>query len=228
VICSLLASCKKKKEPESSVLGLDYYPTKLGRFVVYDVDSTVYNDLTLDTTYYKYRIKEKLADSFTDNQGKPAMRMERYIKMYNPNKSYDSIPYSIKEVWMVNADLKNIQAVESNIRYTKIIFPVALNSSWNGNVSNTLGENDYSYFYVDRVETINGKSLNAVLEVKQKDEKTLISKQYYIEKYAKNVGLVYKEIQDIYSNAVVAGVPIEQRIEKGIIYKQTLVSYGYE
>jgi hypothetical protein len=223
-----LASCKKKKEEESSVLGLDYYPTKLGRFVIYDVDSTVYNDLTLDTTYYKYRIKEKLADNFTDNQGHPAIRLERYIKMFNPNKPYDSIPYTIKEVWMVNADNKSVQVVESNVRYTKMIFPVALNSNWNGNANNNLGQNSYLYFYIDKTETINGKNLSSVLEVKQKDDKTLIAKQYYIEKYAKDVGLVYREIQDIYSNAVVAGVPIEQRIERGVIYKQTLVNYGYE
>ncbi len=228
MICLLLTSCKKKKEDEVSVLGLDYYPTKLGRFVVYDVDSTVYNDLTLDTTYYKYRIKEKLSDNFTDNQGRNAIRLERYIKLFNPNKPYDSIPYTMKEVWMVNADSKNIQVVENNIRYTKMIFPVALNSSWNGNANNNLGENTYTYFYIDKEETINGKSLSAVLEVKEKDDKTLISKKYYIEKYAKDIGLVYREIQDIYSNAVISGVAIEDRIEKGLIYKQTLVSYGYE
>lgn len=228
VICLLLTSCKKKKEDEVSVLGLDYYPTKLGRFVVYDVDSTVYNDLNQDTTYFKYRIKEKLVDNFTDNQGRPAIRLERYIKMFDPNKPYDSIPYTMKEVWMVNADSKSIQVVESNIRFTKMTFPVALNASWNGNANNSLGENTYSYVYIDRSQTIKGKSLSAVLEVKEKDDRTLISKQYFVERYAKDVGLVYREIQDIYSNAVVAGVAIEDRIEKGLIYKQILVSYGYE
>jgi hypothetical protein len=195
---------------------------------VYDVDSIVYTDLPADTFYYKYRIKEKLVDNFTDNQGRPAIRMERYIKMYNPNKSYDSIPYTMKEVWMVNADNRSIQVVESNIRYTKLIFPIELNASWNGNAGNNLGSSNYSYGYIDNAETINSKNLAAVLQVKQKDEKTLIAKQYYTEKYAKDIGLVYRDIQDIYSNTVVAGVDIENRIEKGLIYKQTLVSYGYE
>jgi hypothetical protein len=215
-------------EEEASVLGLDYYPIKLGRFVVYDVDSTVYNDLTLDTTEYKYRIKEKLTDNFTDNEGQPAIRMERYIKIFNPNKPYDSIPYTLKEVWMVNANSKRIQVLESNIRYTKMIFPIELNKTWNGNANNTLGENSYSYTYIDKNETINGISLKSVLQVKERDDKTLIAQQYYTEKYAKDIGLVYREIKDIYSNSVIAGVPIEQRIEKGLIYKQTVVSYGYE
>lgn len=224
----MLTSCKKKTEEAVVVLGLDYYPTKLGRYVVYDVDSTVYNDLTLDTVSYKYRIKEKLTENFTDNEGKPATRLERSIKMYNPSKSYDSIPYVIKEVWMLNADDKRVQVSESNIRFTKLIFPIALNASWNGNANNTLGEKLYTYFYIDRTETINGNSLKNVLQVKQRDDKTLISWQYEAEKYAKDVGLVYREIKDIYSNTVVSGVPVENRIEKGLIYKQTLVSYGYE
>jgi len=210
------------------VLGLDYYPTKLGKFVIYDVDSTVYNDLTLDTVRYKYRIKEKLVESFTDNEGRPAIRLERFIKMYNPNKLYDSIPYTIKEVWMVNADDKKIQVAESNIRFTKMIFPVALNVIWNGNANNNLGELMYAYFIIDKAETINGNALSKVLTVKQRDERTLISVHYNIEKYSKGIGLVYREIKDIYSNTVVANIPVEQRIEKGFIYKQTLVSYGNE
>lgn len=222
------SSCKKKKEEVSVVLGLDYYPSKVGRYIVYDVDSTIYNDLTLDTVIYRYRIKEKLVENFTDNEGRPAIRLERYIKLFDPNKAYDSIPYTVKEAWMVNANDKHVQVVENNIRYTKLIFPIALNSSWNGNVNNYLGERTYSYFYIDKAETINGKSLTNVLQVKQIDDKTLISWRYEVEKYAKGVGLVHREIKDIYSNTVVAGVPVENRIEKGLIYKQTLVSYGYE
>ncbi len=225
----MMASCAKKEvEASSAILGLDYYPITIGKYVVYDVDSTVYNDLTQTTILYQYRIKEKFTEYFTDNEGKKAIRIERYIKKYDPNKSYDSIPYVIKEVWMANADESKIQVVESNIRYTKLIFPVKQNATWNGNASNILGQLMYSYSYIDQAQTINNVKLNSVLLVQQQNDETLISKQYYIEKYAKGVGLVYREIQDIYSNNVVPNVPIEQRIEKGLIFKQTIVSYGIE
>ena len=209
-------------------MGLDYYPTNIGKFVVYDVDSIVYNDLSLDTITYKYRIKERLVENFTDNEGRQAIRLERYIKMYNPNKPYDSIPYTIKEAWMINADDKKVQVVESNLRYTKMIFPVAQTATWDGNANNNLGQMMYTYSVIDKTETINGVSLSNVLTVKQRDDRTLISVQYYSEKYAKGVGLVYREIKDIYSNMVVASIPVEQRIEKGLIYKQKVISYGYE
>ncbi|MBA3664086.1 MAG: hypothetical protein H0W61_07765 [Bacteroidetes bacterium] len=223
-------ACTKKKIPQDdSLLGLAYYPTTTGKFVIYDVDSTVYNNFpTVTIKNTKYRIKEKMADNFTDNEGKPAIRLERYIKKFNPLKSYDSIPWTIKEVWMVNADKRSIQVSESNVRYTKLIFPVQQNVSWNGNARNTLGEWLYTYDYIDKKETINGNILEKVLSVKQKQFRTFISYENYLEKYAKGVGLVYREITDIYSNNVVQGVPVEGRIETGVIYKQTLVTYGYE
>lgn len=196
--------------------------------MIYDVDSIVYTDLPPDTITYKYRIKEKLADSFTDNEGKPAIRLERYIKKYNPQKPYDSIPWLVKEVWMVNADMKSIQVSERDVRYTKLIFPIQEKATWDGNAHNNLGEWDYTYGYVDKSETIGSVALEKVLSVNQKDLKTLISWQKYTEKYAKNIGLVYREIYDIYSNTVVPGTAIENRIENGLIYKQTLVAYGTE
>lgn len=211
-----------------SNLGLDYYPTKLGKYVVYDVDSIVYTQLTKDTLVFKYRIKEKLADTYSDNLGQPAIRVERYIKNYDPAKPYDSIPWTIKEVWMVNANLKSIQVVESNVRFTKLIFPIQENASWDGNANNSQEAWDYTYNYIDKSEKINSVLLENVVQVKQKDYRTLISYQYYSEKYAKEIGLVYREIKDLLSNNIIANKPVEDRIESGIIYKQTLVTYGYE
>lgn len=227
--CLLFFSCAKKKIPESSsLLGLDYYPTTIGRYVVYDVDSTIYNSLTQDTIVTKYRIKEKITELFTDNEGQDALRLERFIKKYNPNKPYDSIAWTIKEVWMVNANKKSVQVVEGNVRYTKLIFPVQQGASWDGNAKNTIGEWMYTYDYIDKAETIGSKQVDKVLNVKQKNYRTLISYQNYNEKYAKGIGLVYREITDILSNNVIANVPVEGRIEDGLIYKQTLVTYGNE
>jgi hypothetical protein len=223
-------SCTKKKIPyDESLLGLDYYPTKQGKYVIYDVDSTWYTLVPQkDTFEVKYRIKEKIADSFTDAQGQPAIRLERYVKMYSTTKSYDSIPWTIKEVWMVNADKVSIQVSERDIRYTKLIFPVQENATWKGNARNNIGDWDYTYNYVDKKETINNVSLDKVLLVKQIDFDPLIYYKKYSEKYAKGVGLVYREMYDVQSNNVVAGVATIDRIETGFIYKQSIVSYGYE
>jgi len=231
VFCSiflLVFACKKKVEDPPD-LGYDYAPVTLGKYVVYDVDSTVYDDFKMDTTYYKYRIKEKLVETYVDNQGRNAIKLIRYIKKYNDTVSYDNMPWVIKDVWIYTKTNTTLEVVEEDVRFTKLVFPVTDNATWDGNAHNTIGEWDYSYDYVDRAEVINGHTFDKVLMVIQrKDKNNVLHREYFIEKYAKNVGLVYREIRDLYSNTVVAGVPVEQRIEKGVIYKLNYVTHGYE
>jgi hypothetical protein len=221
-------ACTKKSVPISEPDGLGYYPVTKGKYVVYDIDSTVYTEIPRDTIYTRYRIKEKIADSFTDNLGQPAIRLERYIRMYDPAKPYDSIPWRMKEVWMINADNNRIQVVEGNVRYTKLIFPIIEKNSWNGNAANTIGAWTYYYDYIDRPEKINGVDLEKVLLVVQKNDISAISAKRYNEKYAEGIGLVQREITEVFSNAVIPNMPVEARIEKGISYKQILVTHGFE
>lgn len=223
-----LTTCTKKTAEHPLPKGLDYYPAEKGRYIIYDVDSIIYTEIPKDTIVYSYRIKEKLADSFTDNTGQSATRLERFIKKFNKDVPYDSIPWIYKEVWLVNATQKTIQVVEGNVRYTKLVFPVLENTTWNGNAANTIGEWNYIYEYLDKIETLNGKQFEKVLKVKQKKDSTAITYRNYNEKYAAGIGMVYREMTDLHSNNVVINKPVTARIERGLIYKQTFVTYGYE
>ncbi len=229
-----MIGCKNKTETTPDV-GYDYAPINIGKYVVYDVDSTIYDDFHHDTTYSKYRIKEHLAEAITDNQGRDAIKLIRYIKKYNPLVSYDNMSWVLKDVWSYTKTKTTLEVVEEDIRFTKLAFPANQGAIWNGNANNILGEWDYTYNYVNNTETINGTAFDNVLYVEQKDDKSknAIHRQFYIEKYAKNVGLVYREIKDLYSNTVTQNPngtikPVEQRIEKGIIYKLTYVTHGSE
>lgn len=199
-------------------MGFDYFPLTSGKFVIYDVDSIVYTEVPRDTFEYKYRIKEKIADSFVDNTGQNSIRLERYIKKFNASTPYDSTAWTMKEVYMINASEKNIQVQEKNVRFIKLIFPVEENASWNGNAANTLGEEIYTYENIEK----------NTLKVNQKEFRTLISYENKFEKYAKGTGLIEKQNTYLLSNNIIPNVAVEDRIEKGFIYKQTLVSYGYE
>lgn len=227
-------SCKKKVENPPDV-GYDYAPLTIGKYIVYDVDSTVYDDNNKDTTYYKYRIKEKLEENFTDNQGRSAIKLVRYIKKYIDTVGYDNIPWTHKDVWNCIKTSTTFEVVEEDLRFTKLIFPVKENATWNGNAQNSMEEWEYSYVYIDRTENINGTIFDNVLYVEQKDDKSknVIHRQYFIEKYAKDVGLVYREMKDLYSQTIIVGpnglpTPVETRILKGFIYKQTYVTHGIE
>jgi hypothetical protein len=64
------------------------------------------------------------------------------------------------------------------------------------------------------------------MTVTQMDILNSIEKKYAIEKYAKNIGLIYKEIIDIYATSTPYGKPIEERIKKATIYYQKIIDYG--
>lgn len=217
-------------------VGYAYAPAVLGKYIVYDVDSTIYDDFNNDTVYYKYRIKEKLEENYIDNQGRQAIRLVRYIKMFDSTVSYDNMPWIVKDVWVYTKTNTTLEVVEEDVRFTKLVFPVAEKVTWNGNAHNTIGEWEYKYAYIDNQESINGITFDKVLQVTQKDDKgiNVIHREYFIEKFAKDIGLVYKEIKDLYSNTPTIDsithqvVPVEQRITKGVIYKMTYISHGYE
>jgi hypothetical protein len=230
-ISQAVSSCKKKTDPPVKPdLGEAYYPTTIGKYIVYDVDSIVFDEFTYDSTFYKYQIKEKIEEAYTDAQGKPALKMARYIKKYSATTSYTAMPWIIKDVWQVNVTSKDVQVVEENVRYVKLVFPVKQSSTWDGNIWNTIGSLDYTYSYLDAQETINSNSFAKVLCVTQKFFPTFISREYYIEKYAKDVGLVYKEINDLkLPIATGTNVPVLNITQKsGIVYKSTIVNYGFE
>ena len=226
-------SCKKEIESPPDV-GYDYAPVNIGKYVVYDVDSTVYDDFALDTTYTKYRIKEKLEEIYVDNQGRQAIKLVRYIKMYDSLISYDNIAWTVKDVWNYTKTNTSLELVEEDVRFTKLSFPIKIDATWNGNALNTIGEWNYTYDYINQSETINGVHFENVLLVVQKNDKNnAIHREYFIEKYAKDVGLVYREIKDLYAAPkvdLITGLllPVEQRIEKGVIYKLTYITHGIE
>lgn len=235
IFLALLAvvSCKKKTEDPPDV-GYAYAPVFIGKYVIYDADSIVYDDFNHDTTYHQYRIKEKLEEPYTDNEGRSVIKLVRYIKKYSSTVPYDNMPWTVKDVWNYTKTNTTLEVVEEDVRYTKLIFPVNVDATWNGNALNTIGDWEYLYKYMDTKEVINGTTFDNVLMVEQKDDKSknAIHRQYFIEKYAKDIGLVYREIKDLYSNTIKvvngAVVPVEQRIEKGVIYKLKYVSHGFE
>jgi hypothetical protein len=242
------SSCSKDPAPAPD-LGYNYFPDKVGMYVVYNVDSIVYNATAIsypvikDT--YKFQIKEKIESIFTDNEGRPTMRLERYVKQYNSAIPYSAMSWTLRDVWVQNKTLRNAEKVEENVRYVKLVFPVKKEQEWNGNAKNTEPEENYTYNFFDRERTIGGIHFDSVLQVDQRNELNLIEQKYYEEKYARNVGLIYKRVIDVESqynpawnllppsylndslNAFYQN-PILVRASSGFQYTYTITTYGIE
>ncbi len=225
-----LFSCKKDSHVRIN-MGYNYFPNQIGRYVIYDVDSIYYYNSPVQTDTVKFQLKEKIESIYWDNQNRPTIRLERYKKYYNSNTPYLSMQWVLANVWSENLTNRTAEKVEENVRFIKLAFPINKDQKWNGNAQNTNESCDYSYEYFDATKTIGNFHFDSVLQVTQVDDKlsNIIERKYYIEKYAKNVGLVYKQIIDIQSSGpYYPPKPIMQRITSGFQYSMTINCYGVE
>lgn len=218
-------SCKKDPPPTVD-LGMSYFPVNIGHYVVYNVDSTVYDDFDHDTDIYRYQIKEIIESEFTDNEGRPALRIERWIKNYNDTVPYSAMPWTLSRVWYAVRTLTQAERVEENVRYIRLVFPVKENTTWNGNAQNTIGAWDYEYENVDEPFHTFSMHFDSALTVAQKNDVNLLEHRFYEEHYARNVGLVEKTVIDVRDTALVPGVPVLDRIFSGYKLNYTFVESG--
>ncbi len=237
IIISGSSSCKKKDELPPD-MGYNYFPNQVGKYVVYDVDSFYYGGIPTIIDTFKFQIKEKIQSTYLDNQNRTTLRLERYIRSYNSLIPYSSLPWILRDVWAENRTVTTAEKVEENVRFIKLAFAVKEGQTWDGNAQNTNGAQTYSYQFFNLPKTIGGNTFDSVLQVNQQDDFSIIHKTYYIEKYAKRTGLVYKEAIKIesqpdpnWSSAVTAaflGQPIMTRVTSGFQYTYTYNTSGTE
>jgi hypothetical protein len=190
IFISIFSSCKEKQQI-TPYTGFNYFQAEVGSWVIYDVDSIVYDGFTNKVDTFYYQIRELIESEFTDNSGRTALRIERSFR-----KS-DTINWAISQIWSAAITESRAERTEENIKYMKLIFPVRRGRTWNGNAFNTLGEQLYRYIETHQSEEINGIAFDSTLTVLQIDNFNLIETTQASEKYATNVGMVYKEWIDL-------------------------------
>lgn len=212
-------SCKKDPKTVPTVdLGYNYFPEEVGSYIIYEVDSIAYDDKSnvRDTT--RYLLKEVIESVFTDNSGRPTLRIERYKKMYNDSIPYDAMAWVGPKVWHANRTSTTAEKVEENIRFIKLAFPAEEGKEWDGNTFNTLGEKYYEIMSVDEPETVNSMYFDSVVFIQQYKQIDFIEYINEYEKYARNVGLIYKVRDSLYDGGTPDTI--------GYTYTQKIVAYG--
>lgn len=211
-------SCKKDSTIPPVDMGYKYFPVNKGHWIIYDVDSTVWDDFfpledpRHDSTY-NFQLKEITESIFNDNASRTTERIERYKKI-------GSLDWYLKNVWFSNLTNSTAEKVENNIRYLKLTFPIRKGLTWNGNIYNTEDKQDYTYKEIHAPYSINGISFDSTLTVVQKvDTNSLIKKEFAIEVYAKNIGLIYKK-------QFTKETQINGSIVKGLEYTLKIKSWG--
>lgn len=205
-----LASCKKE-DPTLPDFYYRYFPTELGTWVIYDVDS-MHHDLNLSDTFH-FQVKEVIAEDFVDDEGNPSQRIQRFYR------DTDTDPWMLKDVWVSTRTNTMAQRVEENERFVKMIFPVGSNDDWDGNAFNTQEEWECEYEDVHDTKTIGNLSFDSTASVRQNFYQTIVDDIDAYEIYAPNVGMIYRRYKNLYFGD--PQIPI-----KGFEFYYTVTSYG--
>jgi len=208
-----LFSCSKKTEEFVTEPLSDYMPLEVGKYITYRIDSLVFTNFQRDIETHSYQVKHMVDSEFKDNLGNTSYLIYRFLRNaegtddWVSNGSYYITPF-----------FDRIEVVENNLRFVKLHAPVKEGDSWKGNkylgtdpyysFGYNFGNDDnmknweYRYDIFEPTFSYNGENYTDVYTVEEEDalknvpitDPAFIAfKTRAVEKYAKNVGLIYRQ-----------------------------------
>jgi hypothetical protein len=204
LILFLLASCNKQDEGIKTVSISTYFPTEVGKYITYRLDSTVFVSFGTSAEVHSYDVKYYTDAEITDNLGRKAYRIIRFIR---PDANAAWTPDA---TFMAVDDTSAAEFIENNLRYTKLVLPIKNGISWKGNAHidtysfnstvRYLDDWDYTYDSVGKPYSVGNFYFENTVKVNQRDEVignpddplSYSEINFGEEKYAEGVGMVYR------------------------------------
>ena len=239
------------KFPEPPFIAVDpseqqaYFPLATGKYVEYAVDSIVYDFAPGGGTLRdssRLLVREVIADTLRDNTGQMVYRIERF------ERKNDTLPWKFAQNIFAARTATQAIRTENNLRFLKLVFPFDRRSNWNGNLwidqyreIEVAGERiqpfvnwHYEVDSLDIAAQIGAFSFDSVLVVTEADETNAIERRLSRVKYAKHVGVVFREqwiLDSQYCNQIpppsdCLTKPWTEKAEKGYILRQTVIAHN--
>ncbi|MCP3927974.1 MAG: hypothetical protein GY705_02600 [Bacteroidetes bacterium] len=230
------SSCKNELDDYQLNFEYGYFPLEIGKYKVYQVDSVIFDPLSSgvevdsSTTFFK----EIVVDTFTNSTGLLQYRLERF------ERTADSLPWVVTTVFSQALDNQTALHIEDNLTFLKLLFPLEVGERWNGNIFldeeviiSVAGESlqmfkdwNYETLEISTNEVLGEYTFDEVVHISQVDFENLLDLRISFEKYAKGVGLVYREMHILDTQNISEELPWAQKAEKGFILKQTILDYN--
>jgi hypothetical protein len=215
ILFFILTGCKKETVTLLPV-SLNYFPTEIGNWIEYTVDSIYHadNDNNNDDSVYSYHyeLREVIDGEFEDGEG----RINQIIKRYSRSDSTQD--WQLLNVCTQYLSSMNAYRNENNINLHKLSFPINSTISWNGNDANVLDEEIHYYEYFHEPASFNGLDFDSTLSVLQIDEDNFLEKIYGNEIYGAGIGLIFKARDEL---GKINGVVVS-----GLEYRMAVKGYG--
>jgi len=211
-LLALISSCSKKNETLTFSAISEFAPLTVGKYITYRVDSLVFPNFGRNIEIRKYQIKHVIDAVFADGMGRPSYRIHRY-----QTDSTASRPWLPDGTYYITPANDQLEVVEDNRRVIKLHQPLRAEYVWKGNrflptdpyepLYNFSNDDDMANwdFRIDGTPasfTYRGRTYNDVLTIEAANDilnvpitNTIVFASYTrsVEKFAKNIGLVYRQ-----------------------------------
>jgi hypothetical protein len=177
--------------------GSKYYPLDSGMVRLYLVDSIAFDDNagTIDT--FRFVLEEEIIGNIYGQFQEPHVVIKRSVKK------------EMSQIWEPRASLfvlrtpNNLQVVEENNRFVKLVFPLGNANTWNGNMFNNLGRRNYLLQFKEQAIITADMAFTDCAQIQEANIKNAIEEVFVRSVYAANVGLV--DYTNIYLNTQTSG-----------------------
>ena len=207
-----ILSCEKETEDFQTESLTDFMLMQPGKYINYRLDSIIFTNFGRDIDTHSYQVKHLVDAEITDNLGRSSYRIYKYI-----NDSLASDSWKPNGSYFITVLNDQVEVIEDNMRVIKIHQPFRDGNTWKGNrylpiepydgyynFSNDDNMEDWEFYFDGPASSFNTgtQELNDVYTIIGADEtfnlpitdpSSYAAKTTSIEKYAKNIGLVYKE-----------------------------------
>ncbi len=211
LIVLLFFGCGNRNNLSTEKLA-DYLPLQQGKFITYRVDSTVFTQYGRQVELHSYQVKCQIDSIFIDNIGRSSYRVIRLLR-----DTLGSLPWTNAGSFYISPSASQIEWVEDNLRQVKLQLPITSQNKWKGNrylstnplnppydFSNDDNIQDWDFTYALPASNFQfrDKLYTEVISVMQIDKSfnvpitlpaSFAFKNYAVDKFAKGIGLVYKE-----------------------------------
>jgi hypothetical protein len=221
LMVAIVTSCKKTinytaSSTYSGSLTDFFIPLEIGKYAIYRLDSLNFYYYGQLDTITSYLAKDSVENTYTDGAGNQAWFVTRYL-----SDTLNDNGWTPNETYTVTPSVQNIQLDEENLRFIKLAWPISLGFTWPGNTylpdnpyqdffqfsdatHITLNDWTYAYTQVDQPYTADTLAFDSTLTVLQANDSINVpivnpnafaSRTYWVETYAKHIGLVYRQTQ---------------------------------
>jgi len=204
---TLFTSCKKDDEDLSAMdQGQLFFPLEVGKYIVYDVDSTIWNDSLKAEIHHRCQLRYDVVDSFFNTEGQVSYRIDVL------SRPTELDPYVPDDVVYATRTSNRLILTQKSFKYIKLVFPVSNGTSWDGNAMIPLADSDnvqfdnpnwvYTYSNFDEVyrpgnnvyeHTVTVNEIDDRLNDPEADSTQYAYQNFSREVYAYHVGLIYRE-----------------------------------